>query len=154
MSPPRRVSWAHVIDILDKYVSLSADWPVMSPLGRLNEGGTDSVRRDEGAMIAWLADIGGCLVKLPRYEKDLVLVVTRLRQAENSATSEARKNGVNAQRSGAVRDVRDDHTRSKREQLRKADDIRRERRRLERRQAYDHGMDMLCVLIAKIELDK
>ena len=154
MSPPRRVSWAHVIDILDKYVSLSSDWPVTSPLGRLNEGGADGVRRNEGAMIAWLVDIGGCLVKLSEYEKRLVLEVTLLRQAEDSATTEARKSGVCAQRSGAVRTVRDDHTRSKREWLKIADDVRRERHRLEKRQAYEHGMDMLCVLVAEVEFDK
>ena len=154
MSPRRRVSWSHVIDILDKYLALKNDWPVMSPLGRLNEGGTDGVRRDEGTMLAWFANVGGCLAKLPKYESDLVMEVTRKRQAEDYATSEARKSATAAQRSGAVRDVRDDHSRSKREWLRIADDHRRDRRRLEKRQAYEHGMDLMCVLIAEIDIDK
>ena len=154
MTPHRRVSWAHVIDILDKYVALSNDWPVTSPLGRLNEGGTDGVRRDEGTMLAWLVDVGGCLAKLSKCECDLVLVVTKKRQAEEDATTRARKSAMAAQRSGAVRDVRDDHARSKREWLMIADDHRRDRRRLERRRAYEHGMDHLCVVISEKGLDK
>lgn len=143
-------SWAHVISALEKYLSLAEDWPVSSPLGRLNEGGCDDVRRGTTGALEWLIDMGVHLERIPRDERDVVLVVARIRRAEHAAVAHARNDDMAARRSGAVQDVRDKHQRSRREWRKIADGHQRERRRLERWNAYKHGMDHLSVLVVKL----
>ena len=149
MSPRQRVSWAHVIDILDKYLSLRADWPVTSPLGKLNEGGTDDVHRGESGTLTWLVDIGTCLERLPAEERETVLEVAHVRRAEEDAAAQARNAAWKSRRSGAVHDVRDAHSRTRREWRKIADEHQRRRRRIERRRAYRSGMDRLTVIVVE-----
>ena len=151
MSPIRRVSWAHVIDILEKYLSLRADWPVTSPLGKLNEGGTDDVHRGESGTLVWLVDVGTCLERLPAEERETVIEVAHIRWAEKYATMTARNSEMASRRSGAVRDVRDDHARSKREWLRIANEHYRTRRRIIQRRAYRDGMDHMVEFVIDME---
>ena len=150
MTPRRRVSWAHVIDILEKYLSLRDDWPITSPLGKLNEGGTDDVQRGESGTLAWVVDVGGCLERLPTEERETVLEVAHVRRAEENAAAQARNAAWAARRSGAVHDVRDAHARTRREWVRIADDHQQRRRRMERRRAYKDGMDRMTVLIIEV----
>ena len=150
MTPPRRASWAHVIDVLEKYLSLRADWPVTSPLGKLNEGGTDDVQRGESGTLAWFVDIGTCIERMPAEERETVLEVAHVRRAEEDAAARARNAAWLVRRSGAVHDIRDAHARSRREWSRIADEHQRRRRRMERRKAYRAGMDRLMVFVAEV----
>jgi hypothetical protein len=153
MTPRRNAGWSYTISVLDKYLSLRDDWPVTSPLGRLNEGGTDDVRRGVGGTLAWVVDIGSCLAQMPVNERETVLECAIERHAEHDAAARARNSDMSAKRSGAVHDVRDLHQRSKREWRRIADDHQRQRRKIERRKAYRDGMDLLTVLVLEVESD-
>ena len=150
MSPIRRVSWAHVIGILEKYLSLRADWPVTSPLGKLNEGGTDDVHRGESGTLVWLVDVGTCLERLPAEERETVIEVAHVRRAEDSAAAKARNAAWKSRRSGAIHDVRDAHARTRQEWRKIADEHQQRRRRMERRKAYRAGMDRLTVIVAEV----
>ena len=153
MTPRRRLGWARVIDMLERYLTLRADWPVTSPLGKLSEGGTDDVRRGESGTLMWVVDVGGCLDRMPTKECERVVEVTHVRMAEEDAIAMATTHELSAHRSGVVCDVRDMHARSKREWRRVANDHQRRRRRLETK-VYERGMDRLSVMFAEIEVDK
>jgi hypothetical protein len=141
--------WGHVIAVLDKYISLRLDWPITSPLGRLDDVPPEEANHDVAGKLAWVVDIGTCLERLDTDERDSVLEVAMLRQAENDAASRARNADMSARRSG-VSDIRENHQRSKREWKQIADEHQRMRRNVERRRAYEHGMDRLSLLIVEV----
>lgn len=149
-----RGGWGHVIAVLAKYLSLREDWPLTSPLGRLDDGGSDDVSRDVPGQLAWLADVGTCLEALDAYERQCVLEVAMLRDAEDRAQAMARNHRTAAERSQSVSDVRDAHLRTKSDWKERARKHRQERRRIEERQAYQHGMDHMSVLVVRLASDR
>lgn len=149
MTPPR-IGWGHVIAVLDKYISLRADWPITSPLGRLDDPAPEDVNRDISGNLAWLADIGSCLAALEAVEHECVLGAAMTRQAEADAATRARNAEMLARRSGSVQDVRDSWRRTKSQWMKIAAEHQRTLHGFERRREYRKGMDRLTILISAV----
>jgi hypothetical protein len=147
---PPRVGWGHVIAILDKYISLRADWPITSPIGRLDDVQPEGVNRDISGSLEWVSDIGCCLAKLTSGECECVLGAAMVRQAEAHAAVNARNAETFARRSGTVPDIRDSWRRTKNDWMRLAAEHQRTLRELEHRGDYKRGMDRLSALIVTV----